>query len=92
MLRSLVFAIAAAGTIGLAASDTPAQARLAGPAPAVESNKVDARCHHHRRSSRWHCVRRHHHWNAYPNYYYQPYNFYGHRHHRHRFHRHHHRR
>ena len=45
-----------------------------------------------RRNSRWHCVRRHHHWNAYPNYYYQPYHFYGHRHHRHRFHRHHHRR
>jgi hypothetical protein len=80
MLKSLVLAIATAGAIGLAASATPANARIAGPAaPAVESNKLDVRCHHHRWSSRWHCYRRHHHWHAQP-FYYQPYHF--HRHHR----------
>lgn len=81
MLRSLVLTIAAAGAIGLAASATPAQARIAGAtAPAVESNVVDVRCHHHRRSSRFHCPHRHRHWHhrhwhVQPYYYYQPYYF-----------------
>ncbi|MBK8008934.1 MAG: hypothetical protein IPK23_11290 [Rhizobiales bacterium] len=96
MLRSLVLTIAAAAAIGLAASATPAQARVAGiTAPAVEANKIDVRCHHHRRSSRYHCPNRHrhwhhrHHWHAQP-FYYQPHHFHQrwhsrrhHRHHRH---------
>ncbi len=74
MLRPLIPTLAAVAAIGLAVSVTPADARIAaGPAtPTVESNKVDARCHHHRWSSRWHCYRRHHYWHAHP-YYWQPY-------------------
>jgi hypothetical protein len=89
MLKSLVLTIATAAAIGLAASATPANARIAGPtAPAVESNKLDVRCHHHRWSSRWHCRRHYHrhHWHAQP-FYYQPFYFHHHRHH-HRRHRH----
>lgn len=76
MLRTLVLTIAAAGAIGLAASATPANARISAGlvAPAVESNTVQARCHHHRWSSRWHCYRRHHHWHAQP-FYWQPYGY-----------------
>lgn len=88
MLRALVLTITAAAAIGFAVSATPASARIAaGPAaPAVDTNKVDVRCHHHRWSSRWDCRRHHtwhhrHHWHAQP-FYYQPHRFYGHRHHR----------
>jgi hypothetical protein len=88
MLRALVLSLVAAGTIGLAASATPANARIAAgvTAPAVETNKVDVRrCHHHRWSSRWHCRHQHwnhhRHWHAQP-FYYQPHRFHGHRHHR----------
>jgi hypothetical protein len=74
MLRALVLAATAAAAIGFAAFATPANARIAAGAttPAVESNTVQARCHHHRWSSRWHCYRRHHHWHAQP-FYWQPY-------------------
>jgi len=80
MLKSLVLAIAAAGAIGLTVSATPVSARIAAgtTAPAVETNKVDVRCHHHRRSSRFHCPSRHNHWHyghrwhAQP-FYWQPY-------------------
>lgn len=88
MLRALVLTIAAAGAIGLAVSATPANARVAAPAaPSVESNKLEVRCHHHRRSSRWHCPRPH------PNYYYRPYYqpFYAPPHRWHRWHHHRHR-
>jgi hypothetical protein len=89
-MKNLMLALAAAGAIGLTGFATPAAARIASGvvAPAVESNTVQARCHHHRWSSRWHCYRRHHHyWLAQP-FYYQPYHF--HYHHRwHRRHRHH---
>lgn len=79
MLKSLVLSVAAAGAIGLFASTAPASARIAaGTTPAVESNKVDARCHHHRWSSRWHCYRRHHHWHAQP-FYWSPYHHHHHR-------------
>lgn len=92
-MRKLLLALTAAGAIGIAASATPAHA---GPisgltAPSVESNTVNARCHHHRWSSRWHCYRRHYHYA--PLYYYQPYHFHHHRwRHHHRWHRHRHHR
>jgi hypothetical protein len=80
-MRKFLLALAAAGTLGLAVSAAPAQAApaIGLTAPAVESNTVNARCHHHRRSSRWHCYRRHHHYA--PQHYYVPRHHY--RHHRH---------
>jgi len=83
-MRKFLLALTAAGAIGLAASATPAQAGFFNglKTPAVESNTVQARCHHHRWSSNWHCRRRHHHhFHAYPHYW-QPYHFHHHRRHR----------
>jgi hypothetical protein len=91
-MKKFFLAVAAAGILAFAVSATPAGAA---PAiglhkPLVESNTVNARCHHHRWSSRWHCYRRHRHYA--PHYYYQPYYapqpffaapFYFHHHHRH---------
>lgn len=82
-MKTLVLALTTAGIIGLAASVTPANARIAAPAaPAVETNTVNARCHHHRWSSRWHCYRRHHLWHAHPFYWHHRH----HRRHRHHWH------
>jgi hypothetical protein len=79
-----MLAVTAAAAFGFATVATPANARTTAgvTAPAVESNTVQARCHHHRWSSHWHCYRRHHHWHAQP-YYWQPYHY----HHHHRWHR-----
>lgn len=84
-MRNLILALAAGGVMSLAASVTPASAGVAGlTAPAVETNIVNARCHHHRWSSHWHCYRRHWH---HRHYHWEP--FHGHHHHRwHRRHRH----
>ena len=68
--------LAAAGALGLAASAVPAHAGVFTglKTPEVESNKIDARCWHRRRSSRWRCHRRHYYA---PHYYYGPRFFYG---------------
>lgn len=62
-MKALTLAIAAAGALTLAAMATPAQAAFSHglAAPAVESNKIDARCWHRRHRSSWRCnhYRRH---------------------------------
>ena len=74
-MKTLLLGLTTAGIIGLIASATPVSARIAGSAaPSVETNTVNARCNHHRRSSRWHCWRRHHNWHAQP-FYWQPHHY-----------------
>jgi hypothetical protein len=91
-MRKFFLSLAAAGVLAVAAAATPASAApaIGLTKPLVESNTVNARCHHHRWSSRWHCYRRARHYA--PHYYYQPYYapqpffaapFYFHHHHRH---------
>jgi hypothetical protein len=67
-MRKLMLGLAAAGTLGLAATGTPASAGVFTglQMPDVESNMVDVqrRCHHHRWSSRWHCHRWHRRWHS----------------------------
>jgi hypothetical protein len=75
-MRTFMLGLAAAGALGLAASAVPAQAAVTGlTMPEVESNKVDARCWHRRRSSRWRCYRRHYYHG--PHYYYGPRFYFG---------------
>lgn len=87
-MRKLMLALAAAGTLGLAATAIPANAGVFTglQMPAVESNTIDVRrrCHHHRWSSRWHCRYWHHRWRSHrywhrrhyyygPRFYHRPY-------------------
>jgi len=78
-MRKLMLGLAAAGALGLAASAVPAHAGVFTglTAPEVESNRIDARCWHRRRSSRWRCHRhRHHHWH-HRRHYHGPQFFFG---------------
>jgi hypothetical protein len=79
-MRKLMLGLAAAGALGLAASAVPAHAGVFTglTAPEVESNRIDARCWHRRRSSRWRCNRWHRrHYYYGPHYYHGPRFFWG---------------
>jgi hypothetical protein len=78
-MRTFVLCLAAVGALGLAASAVPAQAAVFTglTMPEVESNKVDARCWHRRRSSRWRCHRYRRHYYHGPHYYYGPRFYFG---------------